>query len=463
MDYTKLLDYDKKIKLGIVGASQGFGYTSLVQLKNVNQIDVRIVCSIDIEASYNALIESGYNKEKIVICHNAEEMKRTDESEIIVVDDYKLVLESGISSVLEATGNMDVGTYIAENALTHGINVYMVSKETDSFSGTYFNQLAHENNTVYALVNGDQPRNLVDLYSWGKLLGLNIVAAGKSSEYDFVFDRDSGKLTYTDGKEVYHDKPEIMNAWEYEDTSTLQQRFESLKELTGTIAADVCEINLVSNVTGLLPAAPGLNYPIAKVNELAEIFVPKKDGGILDRSGVVDVFYQLREKNEPSFAGGVFIVFELTNNEIMVDLLRGKGHIISKSGKYGCIYQPYHMMGLEAPLSIILGERLGIGTRHDTRQVSVMAGVAEEDLKAGNTFTVYGHHHEIKDVKPQLFERNEAKDAVPFYLLNNITLKNDVNKGEVIGFEDIEVDSTQKNTFDVYQKGLSLEVGVKSF
>lgn len=64
MDYTKLLDYDKKIKLGIVGASQGFGYTSLVQLKNVDQIDVRIVCSIDIEASYNALIGSGYNEEK---------------------------------------------------------------------------------------------------------------------------------------------------------------------------------------------------------------------------------------------------------------------------------------------------------------------------------------------------------------------------------------------------------------
>ena len=456
MDYTKLLEYDKKIRLGIVGASQGYGYTALVQIRNVDQIDVRIVCSIDIDASYNALIESGYKKEEIVVCHNVDEVKRTDESNIIVVDDYKLVLESGISSVLEATGNIDVGTYIAENALTKGINVYMVSKETDSFSGTYFNQLAHENDAVYALVNGDQPRNLVDLYSWGKLLGLNIVAAGKSSEYDFVFDRESGKITYTDGKEVYYDKPELNNAWEYEDISTLQQRYEALKELTGTIAADVCEINLVSNVTGLLPAAAGLNYPIAKANELADIFIPKEDGGILNRSGVVDVFYQLREKNEPSFAGGVFIVFEL-NNKNLVDLLKGKGHVISKNGKYGCIYHPYHMMGLEAPLSIILGERLGIGTRNDTRQVSVMVGVAKEDMKAEQTFKVYGHHHEIKDVQPQLFERNKAENAVPFYLLNNITLKNSVKKGDVICFGDIEVESNQNNnTFKIYQKGLSL-------
>lgn len=455
MDYTQLIGHDKKIKLGIIGASHGFGYTTLVQIKNIDQIDVRIVCSIDIEGSYNALIESGYNKEKIVVCHNVQEIKNSDESNIIVVDDYRLVLESGISSVVEATGDITIGTYIAENALIKGINVYMGSKETDSFSGTYFNQLAHDNDAVYALLNGDQPRNLVDLYSWGKLLGLNIVAAGKSSEYDFVWDRESGKVTYTDGKEVFYDAPEIMNAWEYEDTGTLQQRYEILKELTGTIAADVCEMNLVSNVTGLVPAAPGLNYSIAKTNELADIFIPKEDGGILDRTGVVDVFYQLREKNEPSFAGGVFIVFEL-NNEILVDLLRSKGHVISKNGKYGCIYQPYHMMGLEAPLSIILGDRLGVGTRNDTRQVSVMVGVAEEDIKAGHTFKVYGHHHEIKNVKPQLFERNEAKIAVPFYLLNNITLKNGINKGDVISLEDVESELSQNNEFKIYQKGLTL-------
>lgn len=454
MDYTKLLNYDEKIKLGIVGASQGFGYTTLVQVRNVEQIDIRVVCSIDTDASYQALIENGYDKDTIVVCRNVEEVKATKDSDIIIVNDYKLVLEAGITAVLESTGVIDVGVYIAETALTNGINVYMVSKETDSFSGTYFNQLAHENNTVYALVNGDQPRNLVDLYSWGKLVGLNIVAAGKSSEYDFVFDRESGQVTYTDGKGVFYDKPELGKSWEYRSTETLEERFESLKELTGTIAADVCEINLMSNVTGLLPAAEGLSYPIAKADELADIFVPKEDGGILEQAGVVDVFYQLREKHEPSFAGGVFIVFEL-HNESMTELLRGKGHVISKNGKYGCIYHPFHMMGLEAPVTIILGERMGVGTRNDTRQVSVMVGLVEEDMKAGHAFAVYGHHHEIKDIKPQLFIRENAKDAVPFYLLNNITLKNDVKKGGIIRFSDVEVD-LEKHSFKVYQEGLKL-------
>ena len=55
-------------------------------------------------------------------------------------------------------------------------------------------------------------------------------------------------------------------------------------------------MNVVSNVLGFVAAAPRLNYPIARISELADIFIPVEDGGILTREGVVDVFiiYGLR-------------------------------------------------------------------------------------------------------------------------------------------------------------------------
>ena len=93
-------------------------------------------------------------------------------------------MECGITALVECTGNTKVSSDAAISALERGINVYMVSKETDSVCGPLLNQIAAEHNAVYALVNGDQPRNLLDLWSWGKLLGLEIVAVGKSSEYD---------------------------------------------------------------------------------------------------------------------------------------------------------------------------------------------------------------------------------------------------------------------------------------
>lgn len=455
MDYTHLINNDKKIKLGIVGASSGFGYTTLTQVRHVGQIDVRAVSSGSIETSYDALIEAGFEEDQIKVCRSVEEIEATDSDDVIVVGDYKLLLECGLTSIVESTGNISIGTYIAEHALINGINVYMVSKETDSFTGAYFNQLAKENGTVYTIVNGDQPRNLTDLYSWGKLVGLNVIAAGKSSEYDFVWDRETGEITYTDGNEEYHAAPEMGDVWNYENVETLQKRFEIVKDQTGSIAADICEMNLVSNVTGLLPTRPELSYPLAKVSELADIFVPKADGGILDEAGVVDVFYQLREKNEPSFAGGVFLIFEYTD-ESLAETLRGKGHVVSKYGKYGCIYQPYHMMGLEAPLTIILGDQMGIGTRSDTRQVSLMVGEVEENLEAGLTFEVYGHHHEIVNVAPRLVETKANENAVPFYLLNKVTLKNTVKKGEIIAFDDIVEDTINQKAVEIYRKGLEI-------
>lgn len=109
--------------------------------------------------------------------------------------------ECGITALVECTGNTTVSADAALTALKRGINVYMVSKETDSVCGPMLNQTAAENGAVYSLVNGDQPRNLLDICSWANLLGLEIIAAGKASEYDFVWNRETGMLTYTSGKQ----------------------------------------------------------------------------------------------------------------------------------------------------------------------------------------------------------------------------------------------------------------------
>ena len=43
---------------------------------------------------------------------------------------------------------------------------------------------------VYTEVEGDQPSLLIGLNSWAETLGLEVLAAGKSSEYDFVLEED---------------------------------------------------------------------------------------------------------------------------------------------------------------------------------------------------------------------------------------------------------------------------------
>jgi len=454
MDYTKITtdNCGRVSRVGIIGASRGYGYTLLAQLTRVELLKLRLVCSRHPEECVSVLTELGYPVEKLLICDDSQAVKAAGEDCILVVHDYRLALESGIDSVVECTGNTAVSADIAERALKLGINVYMVSKETDSVCGPYLNDLAEKCGAVYALANGDQPRNLVDLYSWGKLLGLEIIVAGKSSEYDFVWDPETGDFECFGSEKRYI--PELQSAWKFEGCRTLEAREALLKDYTGAITADLCEMNLVSNVTGLVPAHNKMHYPIAKVSELADIFIPVEDGGILTETGVVDVFFNLRRPDEASFAGGEFIIVKCENAAVW-ELLKGKGHIVSQNGKYACLYYPYHFMGVETPASIVLGDFMKIGTHPECRPISVMAGVANRELQKGSVLSVYGHHHEIDGLDPELIKRTADTDnIVPFYLLNNVMLHKDVKLGEYI-MEDA-VDMTNNYTYEIYKRGLKL-------
>lgn len=457
MDYSKMMHgaTGKRTKAGIIGATRGYGYTLLAQIPHVKQMDLRAVCSRHPEECVAVLKEIGYKEDRMVVCETREQIQSAPEEAILIVSDYRLVMECGITALVECTGNTAVSSDAALSALRRGINVYMVSKETDSICGPYLNQEAAKNGVVYALVNGDQPRNLVDLYSWAMLLGLEITAAGKASEYDFVWDQDSQELTCTNGSGRKKQLPGMQDCWRYKGRETLNARRELLEDYMEVISADLCEMNLVSNITGLLPAAPCLNYPVAKVSELADIFIPEEEGGILKKTGVVDVFCNLREKDEASFCGGEFIIVKCENRK-MWDLLKEKGHIVSRNGKYACIYYPYHYMGLETPVSILLGDQMGIGTHPECRQVSILTGTADRDLPRGTVFTVQGHHHAIDGLTPELLERKEAGHAAPFYLLNGAGLKRDVKKGALITLED--VDLTGLEAYQMYAEGLKQDI-----
>lgn len=456
MDYTYLMNTFKgqKSRVGIIGATRGYGYTLLAQIPKLELMELRLISSRHADECVEVLTDLGYRQESIVICENRDDIVNAPKDAVLIVKDYRLSLEADITALVECTGNTAVSLDVSADALRRGINVYMVSKETDSVCGTMLNQIAAENGTVYSLVNGDQPRNLLDLYSWGRLLGLDIIAAGKASEYDFVWNPDTGEFTYMEGEEKPHENiPGIRECWHYEGRETLEARENLLEKYMAVISADLCEMNLVSNVTGFCPSAPRLSYPIAKISELADIFIPEEDGGILKKTGVVDVFCNLRAPDEASFAGGEFIIVRCENAAVW-ELLRGKGHVVSRNGKYACIYLPYHYMGLETPVSILLGDLMGIGTHKECRQVSVMAGVAEEDIPQGTVLKVHGHHHSIDGLVPELWGKADAKEVAPFYLLNGMTLLKDVKKGEAVTLNDVALSG---RPYETYREGYSLD------
>jgi predicted homoserine dehydrogenase-like protein len=239
-------------------------------------------------------------------------------------------------------------------------------------------------------------------------------------------------VTYTDRTiEV----PGLATLWRLgaDAAATVEARSQALAALPQSATPDYCEMNVVANSTGLGPACDAMSYPLCRISELADIFVPKEEGGILERTGVVDVFNCLRREDEASFGGGVFVIVRCTDAEVW-ETLRQKGHVVSRNGRHACIYLPYHLMGLETPISLFTAVLLKQPSGAATQAAhAVMAARTTRAFNAGEKLAMGGHHHVIEGVEPRLLPGNrESFGLAPFYLAANKALTRDVPAGALI-------------------------------
>ncbi|GLY30703.1 hypothetical protein [Kineosporia sp. NBRC 101731] len=435
------------VRYALSGAGGGFGRTLLAQTLLIDALRPSLLCDVDVEKVHALCVELGYDD--LAICRTADEVRNATAATVIVPG-ADLLDPERYDVLVEGTGSPAHGYRMARAALLAGRHVAMVSKEVDSVTGVELARVAAENGVVYTPADGDQPANLLSLVSWVRTLGLEIVAVGKSGEYDVVLDGE--EIRYLDTTIAAGDLPNLMTL----GTSageTLTKRAQTVRELKLRAAADPCEMAVVTTHGGFVPDTESMHYPLARISELADIYALREDGGILSKTGVVDVFTVLRRPDEASFGGGVFAIVRTGDPETW-KLLEGKGHVVSRNGKYACLYLPYHVMGVETPVSLLAAVRLGIGSGVAApRQNAVMAGRARTDLARGTVLHMGGHHHEIDGVEPVLLPTTEApQNTAPFYLAAHTTLAREVRAGELITFEDLA--DADADLVDAYTRGL---------
>ena len=122
MDYTNLLnDRSGRVsRVGVVGATKGYGYTLLAQIPTVAHMKLRVICSRHTDECLEVLKEIGYDEAGITVCNSLEDIKAASEDAILIVDDYRLVTECGITALVECTGNTAVSSDAALRALRKG-------------------------------------------------------------------------------------------------------------------------------------------------------------------------------------------------------------------------------------------------------------------------------------------------------------------------------------------------------
>ncbi len=425
---------EKTVRALIIGAGE-YGFSLVAQSRRTPGLSVVAISERRMERGVEAFKHAGLPDEAIAVCETKTQAETAlTAGKVVVSNDALMLIQLPIDVVVESTGSPEAAALHADAALKHGKHVVMVSKEADIVLGPLFHRRAKAAGLVYSPVDGDQPCLLMQLVVWARVLGLEILCAGKTSEYDFVYDQDVGQVTSLNRVTDAAGFDPLWARGSRDIRSLIEARAAALTEIPQHTVPDLVEMGIVANATGLVPDIPAFHAPIARTQEIADILVPTDLGGILGGTNRVDVVNQLRRPDEASFAGGVFVVVRCEDRKSW-EVLRAKGHEVNRSGDAAMIYRPSHLLGVESATTVLAAVLHGMSSgTEDVRPRFDVIGRTTQFLPAGTLLTVAGHHHQIAGVEGLLVEalRVEGGNPVPFYMMGDNRLTRDVPAGTII-------------------------------
>ncbi len=442
MIYTQLFDRaptDAPVRVGVIGVGH-FATAVVTQAQSVRRMEVPVVADLDAEAAVNAFLRAGLRREGIVLCENRDEALHAIEAgRRAVVRDAMILMDLPLDVIVESTGSPEAGTRHAVAALRNGKHVAMVSKEVDSTVGPMLKRMADAAGLVYTAVDGDQHGLLIALVAWCRELGLEVLCGGKSRDNEFIYDQATGTvsegghlLTLEAGQRALLDPIAPGRAPEI-----LAGRRQALAPLGRIGGYDVTEMAIAANATGLLPDVDDLHCPAVRITEMPEVFCPADEGGILSRRGAIESVTCLRRRDEAGLGGGVFAVVSCANDYSRM-ILTTKGLIPNSRDSAALIFRPYHLCGVETPISLLVAGKLGVptGALEYLPRVDIVART-RVDLAAGEVLTT---DHDTR-MDYLLWPAAAVRDGapLPFQMARGHRLRAAIPAGSILRREMVEV------------------------
>lgn len=431
--YTELLAQrqaeGRPIRVGMIGAGK-FGGGLVAQISRMKGMDVVVIADINLDHARSAYAASGVPESAQQAVTSVDQLDDAIRSgNPAVAEDGLLVTRAElVDVVVEVTGIPDVGARMAYEAITHNKHVVMVNVEADVTVGPILRRLADSAGVVYTLVDGDQPGCTMNMVDWARSLGFEIVAAGRGT---VLYDDDPAGTPDT-----------VPQRFGF-DPETLDRRTINLKMYNtfrdGTKAQ--VEMTALANAAGLPPDVRGMHEPSVNLDDIPRMFSLEEEGGLLSRHGVVELANSVAPDGKtmlPNGLGmGVFVVIRTDHPFTQEDLafynLHGGG-----DGKNFLLYRPYHLVAVEAPVSIMNAALLGQATGSPlTKPVAEVITVAKRPLEEGETLDGGGGYTVNGLCERADVSREEG--LLPLGLAYGARLNCDVEAGQAIRYDMVEM------------------------
>ncbi|HSR26567.1 MAG TPA: hypothetical protein VLW53_23645 [Candidatus Eisenbacteria bacterium] len=416
--------------VGVAGVGR-MGRGIVDQIATMVGLRVRAAADRDGDRALRAFTENGWSRDQVCVTDDpGTAVDAVRDGRAVATQDPLLLPQLPLEAVVEATGDPTAGARLADAAIEQGRHTVMLNVEADVVVGPLLAERARRRGVVYTLAAGDQPGAVFEMVEWARTLGFEVVCAGRGTVL-FPGDHHATPETYADIAERNRMNPKMYN--EFRDGTKSQ-----------------LEMVAVSNVLRMPPARRGMHEPHCAWQDLGRVFALQRDGGLLERPGVVDMAnavdpegrYVHRDKVFP----GVFVVVTSPHPGVrsaMGSLFEpGFGGTPQQWGPNWGLFRPYHLACVEVPMSIARAVVQGRPTGDlEGGPVAELIAVAKRDLGPGDEldggggYTVYG-----------LSERAEiarAERLLPFgFAYEGTRVRRPVPMDRALTWDDVEVDTS---------------------
>jgi predicted homoserine dehydrogenase-like protein len=419
---------ENPIRVGLIGSGK-FGTGLVAQVSKMRGMEVKAIADINLESAKEAFGAGGYSTNETYVVQNGNGLDDAMASgKRAITDNAHLVTGSDqIDVVVDATGIPSVGARSAHDAIANNKHIVMVNVEADVTVGPYLKRLADAAGVVYSLVDGDQPGSTMNMVDWASSLGFEIVAAGR------------GTIMLGDDREGLPDTVPTRFGFSDEMISRRKINFKMYNSFRDGTKAQV-EMTALSNMAGLPPDVRGMHEPSVNIGDIARVLSSKDEGGVLNSTGVVELANSVADDGTTALENplnmGVFVVIR-TDHPFIQEDLKGYIGIEGGNGKNFLLYRPYHLVAVEAPITIAKAALFGLPTGAPIGHTSDVIAVAKKDLKVGEVLDGGGGY-----TVSGMIERADvsmSEGLLPLGLSSGATMTSDVVKGSAISYGDVTI------------------------
>lgn len=420
---------NRPIRVGVIGTGK-FGAGLVAQISQMRGMVVSAIADVRLEHARHAYSSSGVPEGAQRVAEEASDIDDAIRAgqPVIAEDGTLLTQAEQIDVVVEATGLPEVGARMAFEAITRRKHVVMVNVEADVTVGPILRRMADSAGVVYTLVDGDQPGVTMNMVEWARTLGFEIVAAGRGT----IFYADDRAGTPDTVQERFGFSDEMM-----ERRTINTKMYNSFRD--GTKAQ--VEMAALANAAGLVPDVRGMHEPSVNIQDIARVFSLREEGGILSRHGVVELANSVAEDGKtllPNPLGmGVFVVIR-TDHPFTQEDLRAYYLHPGGNGHNFLIYRPYHLVAVEAPISIAMAALYGRATgAPQPIPTAEVITVAKRDLQAGEVLDGGGGYTVNGICEKATVAREQG--LLPLGLATGAKLRQAVRQGQAITYEMVDL------------------------